>query len=134
VNTYVNTTNLTMKTEDQAWRSLQAHASAQLRTGFADRVLRSAHGPDAAVWRQLQLHASAQIRPGFADRVLRAVRALPSSVPSLLDQFAFGAVTVAVCLLAVVFLHSRSTRLEEARNLASWQQLADVAQDLDQSL
>ncbi len=122
-----------MKTEDQAWKSLQAHAAAQLRPGFADRVLRSAHGP-AAAWRQLQHHASAQIRPGFADRVLRAVRALPSSVPSLLDQFAFGAVTVAVCLIAVVFLHTRNTRLEEARNLASWQQLADVAQDLDQSL
>lgn len=123
-----------MKTEDQAWKSLQTLAAAQLRPGFADRVLRSAHGPNAAAWRQLQLHASARIRPGFADRVLRAVRALPSSVPSLLDQFAFGAATAAVCLIAVVFLHTRNTRLEEARNLASWQQLADVAQDLDQSL
>jgi hypothetical protein len=123
-----------MKTEDQAWRSLQAHAAAQLRTGFADRILRTAHGPDALVWGQLQHHASAQIRPGFAARVLRAARALPSSVPSLLDQVAFGAVTVAICLLAVVFLHARQTRLEEARNLASWQQLADVAQDFDQDL
>lgn len=134
MNTSANITNQTMKTENQAWRALQAHAAAQLRTGFADRVLRSAHGPDAAAWRQLQNHATAQLRPGFADRVLRAVRALPSSVPSLLDQFAFGAATAAVCLLAVVFLHLHNTRLEEARNLASWQQLADVAQDLDQNL
>ena len=88
----------------------------------------------AAAWRQLQNHASAQIRPGFADRVLRAVRALPSSVPSLLDQFAFGAATVAVCLIAVVFLHTRNIRLEEARTLASWQQLADGASDIDQDL
>ena len=75
-----------MKTEDQAWRSLQTHASAQLRTGFADRVLRAAHGPDAAAWQQLQSHASAQVRPGFAARVLRAARALPKAVPSLADQ------------------------------------------------
>jgi negative regulator of sigma E activity len=31
-----------MKTEDQAWRDLRAHASAQLHTGFADRALRAA--------------------------------------------------------------------------------------------
>ena len=123
-----------MKTEDHAWRSLQAHASAQLHTGFADRIVRTAHGSGSAAWGHLQRHASAQIRPGFAARVLRAARALPSNVPSLLDQAAFGAVTVAICLLAVVFLHVRQTRLEEARNLASWQQLADVAQDLDQDL
>ena len=123
-----------MKTEDQAWRSLQAHASAQLHTGFADRVLRSAHGPDAEAWKQLQRHASAQLRPGFAACVLRAARALPSNVPSLFDQFAFGAVTAALCLVAVVFVHSRSTRLENERNLAGWQQLADETQDLDVNL
>jgi len=123
-----------MKTEDQAWRSLQAHAAAQVRTGFADRVLRTAHGPDAAVWNQLQSHATAQIRPGFAARVLRAARALPASVPSLRDQVAYGAVTLAVCFAAVVFLHMRKNQLEEARNLASWQQLADAAQDFDQNL
>ena len=123
-----------MKTEDQAWRSLQTHASAQLRTGFADRVLRAAHGPDAAAWQQLQSHASAQVRPGFAARVLRAARALPKAVPSLADQLVFGAATAAICLLAVVYLHSRNTRLETERNLAGWQQLADEADDLDQTL
>jgi len=123
-----------MKTEDQAWRSLQAHASAQLRTNFADRVLRTAHGPDAEAWKQLQGRAAAQIRPGFAARVLRAARALPSNVPSLSDQFAFGAVTVAICLIAVVFVHTRSMRLENERNLAGWQQLADETQDLDVNL
>ena len=123
-----------MKTEDQAWRSLQAHASAQLRLNFADRVLRTAHGPDAEAWKQLQGRAAAQIRPGFAARVLRAARALPSNVPSLFDQFAFGAVTAAICLIAVIVVHARSTRLENERNLAGWQQLADETQDLDVNL
>lgn len=123
-----------MKTEDQAWRSLRAHAAAQLRTGFADRVVRLAHGPDAASWLQLQAHATAQLRPGFAARVLRAARALPASMPSLLDQLAFGAATAALCLAAVVYVHSRSTRLENERNLASWQRLADEAADADQTL
>ena len=39
----------------------------------------------------------------------------------------------AVCLLAVVYLHSRSNRLENERNLASWQQLADEVQEPDAS-
>lgn len=123
-----------MKPEDQAWRSLQAHASAQLGSGFADRVLRRAQGPDAAAWQQLQTHASAQLRPGFAARVLRAARALPQAVPSLADQLMLGAATAAICLLAVVYLHSRNDRLESERNLAGWQQLADEADDLDQTL
>ena len=122
-----------MKTEDQAWRDLQAHASARLHTDFADRTLRFAHGPAAAEWEQLRTHASAQLRPGFAVRVLRTARALPRSV-TLLEQFAFGAATAAVCLVAVVYLHARTARLENERNLAGWQQLVDEAGDLDQTL
>ena len=121
-----------MKPEDHAWRDLRAHAAAQLRSGFADRVLRAAHGPDAAAWTQLQTHAAAQLRPGFAERVLRAARAVQAGVPSLSGQFALGAATAAICLLTVVYFHSRSLRLEEERNLAGWQQLAVDAQDLDQ--
>ena len=120
-----------MKPEDHAWRELRAHAAAQLRGDFADRVLRAAHGPDAATWQQLNTHAAAQLRPGFADRVLRAARAVQASVPSLTGQFALGAVTAAVCLLTVVYFHARSTRLEEERNIADWQQLYADAQDLD---
>ena len=123
-----------MKPKDQAWRDLQAHAAGQLRTGFADRVLHRAHGPDDAVWRQLQAHGAAQLRPGFAARVLRAARAIPQAVPSLADQLMFGAATAALCLVAVVYLHSRNTRIETERNLAGWQQLADEADDLDQTL
>lgn len=119
-----------MKTEDQAWHDLQRHAAAQLRPDFANRVLRTAHGPQPAVWQQLQSHAAAQIRPGFAERVLRAARALPG-VPSLLDQFAFSAATAALCLLGVVFMHARSTHLEEERNIAGWHQLAAEVQDID---
>lgn len=115
-----------MKPEDHAWRSLQQHASAQIRGGFADRVLRAAHGPGAESWQQLRDHASRQLRPGFAERVLRAARKVPG-VPSLLDQFAFSIGTAAVCALALVFIESHNTRLENDRNLASWQQIAQSA-------
>jgi hypothetical protein len=122
-----------MKTENQAWLDLQTHASAQLRSGFADRTLRFAQGPTPTAWEQLRAHAAAQLRPGFAARVLRAARALPNAMPSLLEELVFGAATTAICLMAVVYLHSRNARLENERNLAGWQQLANEADDLDQS-
>jgi hypothetical protein len=121
-----------MKTEDHAWRALNEHASAQLRNGFADRVLRCAHGPAAQTWQQLQAQAARQIRPGFAERVLRAARDFPANIPSLFDQFVLGAATVAVCLAAVVTIDFRSQRLEEERALASWQQLAQETEQPDQ--
>lgn len=118
-----------MKTEDQAWRDLQRQAAAQLRPDFANRVLHTAHGPDAAVWRQLNADAAAQLRPGFADRVLRAARALP--LPPLFDQLALGAATIALCLLGVVFVHEHSLRQEEQRNLAGWRRLATATEYVD---
>jgi hypothetical protein len=120
-----------MKTEDHAWRELQKHAAARLRPTFADQVLRAAHGPDAAVWQQLQTHAAGQLRPGFAERVLRAARAI-SGMPSLLDQFAFSAATVAFCVGAVVIAHTVRVQRENDRNLAGWQQLAADARDFEQ--
>lgn len=117
-----------MKTEDHAWRDLQNHASAQLRHGFADRVLRTAHGPQASEWEALRAHGAAQLRPGFAERVLRAARQIKQGAPSLFDQLAFGAATVAICLAAVVYVHVRQTRAEEAQVLAGWQRLASEAQ------
>lgn len=119
-----------MKTEDHAWRALQQHAAGHLQDGFADRVLRLAHGPGPESWRMLQEHAALQLRPGFAERVLRAARNIPG-VPSLLDQFAFSAATAAVCAVAVVWLHSHNTHLEDERNLASWQQIAAQVADVD---
>ena len=119
-----------MKPEEHAWRALNEHASAQLRSGFADRVLRAAHGPSTETWRQLQAHAAAQLRPSFAARVLRAARKIPG-VPSFVDQFAFSIGTAALCTAAVFFFHARATALEDERNLASWQQLALQADDDD---
>lgn len=122
-----------MKTEDHAWRALNQHAAAQLRSSFADRVLHLAHGPTEQSWAQLQTHASRQLRPGFADRVLRAVRNLPG-VPSLLDQFVFSVGTAAVCAVAVLLIHSQQIENESERNLASWQQIAMVVEDVDSGL
>ena len=122
-----------MKTEDQAWRDLQAHASAQLRSGFAERTLRAARGPQAATWREFNVHAAKQLRPGFAERVLRAARAA-ADVPSLTSQFALSAATAAVCLAAVIFVQDRSAQLADERNLADWQLIvmsANDAQDFD---
>jgi hypothetical protein len=123
-----------MKTEDKAWRDLRDYAASRLPDNFADRVLRAVEGPSTETWRQLQAHAADQIRPGFAERVMRAARDFPGNVPSLFGQFALGAATVAVCLAAVVALHSRTARLDEQIALAGWQQLAMEAQDLDQGL
>src|SRR5471032_3277577 len=114
-----------MKTESNAWRSLEEHAAAQLRSGFADRVLRASRDPSTATWQQLQDHAAGQLRPGFADRVLRAVR---NEFPSWLGQLALSAATATVCMLAVVYIHDRSARLEEERALADWRQLAAESQ------
>lgn len=122
-----------MKPEDHAWRALNEHAAAQLHRGFADRVLRTAHGPRPEAWAQLRAHAAAQIRPTFAERVLRAARQIPG-VPSFLDQFFFSVGTAAVCALAVFFFHARTAELENERNLASWQQLARVVADEDAGL
>jgi len=122
-----------MKPEDHARRSLREHASAQLRPDFASRVVRLAQGPQDETWRELQAAGAARLRVGFAERVLRAARQIPG-VPSFLNQFAFSAATAAICMLAVVGIHSLQVRLESDRNLAGWQQLVDDMQDLEQYL
>jgi hypothetical protein len=122
-----------MKPEDHAWRALQTRASEQLRRGFADRVLRRAHGPQPAAWHALQAQGAARLRPGFAERILRAARQIPG-VPSFGDQFALSLGTAAVCALAVFFFHARSARLETERNLATWQQIALQAETDDAAL
>jgi hypothetical protein len=122
-----------MKPESYAWRQLAEHASTQLRPGFASDVLRTARGPQPEAWCQMEAHAADILRPGFANRVIRAVRAaLPAQMPSLFSQVALSAATAAVCMLAVVYLHDRTTRLKDERSLAGWRQLAADAQDLDQ--
>ena len=117
-----------MKTEDQAWRDLQAHASSRLSAGFADRALRAARGPQDATWRQLSTQGARQLRPGFAERVLRAARAA-AEVPSLSSQFALSAATAALCLAAVVFVQDRRAQQADERNLADWERIVLSAQD-----
>lgn len=117
-----------MKPEEHAWRALNDHAASQLRGGFADRVLRVAHGPSTETWRQLLGFGASQLRPGFAGRVLRAARAA-ADMPSLGSQFALSAATVAVCLGTVLFVHQRNVQAADERNLAEWQQIAMAAQD-----
>jgi hypothetical protein len=46
-----------MKTETRAWQQLQRHASAQLRPGFADRVVRAARAGAEAVPSLLSIFA-----------------------------------------------------------------------------
>ena len=123
-----------MKPESYAWRQLEEHAAARLRTGFANRVLRATSLPDSRFWIEFEERAVASLRPNFADRVLYAVRtAIPAEMPSLFSQFALCAATAALCLIAVVYVHDRTTRLAEDRSLADWKQLAADAQDLDLS-
>ena len=121
-----------MKAEDQAWAALRRHASAQLRDGFAQGVLRAARGPRAEVWQQLRAAASARLGPGFAGRVLQAARAA-ADVPSFASQFALSAATAAVCLGAVLFLHNHYLEQSDARNLAEWQKIVAAAREIDTS-
>ncbi len=120
-----------MKPEDQAWNALRRHASAQLRDGFADRVIESAHGAPAAAWQQLNRHAVKQIRPGFAERVMRAAREIKVPGPSLFGQFALGAATVAICFATVFVVHQRRVHVQEADSIASWEAFAAETQDAD---
>ena len=121
-----------MKPEDQAWADLRARASAQLCAGFADRVLRAARGPSAEAWQQLQGAAAARLRPGFAERVIRAARAA-TEIPSFGSQLGLSAATAAICLGAVLFFNHRKLEQADARNLAEWQMIVAVAQDIDLS-
>jgi len=119
-----------MKPEDHAWCLLRVRAAGVLPRDFAVRVLRSTREPSPAAWLRLRETGAARIRSGFAGRVLAAARRIPG-VPALLDQFAFSAATAAVCLVAVVLAHSLSVRIEDERNLAGWQQLADVLEEIE---
>lgn len=130
VNIFASITKPTMKPEEHAWRSLQQHAASQLHTGFADRVLRNAHGPKAEAWRALADQAAMQLRPGFAERVIRAARAVVDG-PSLASQFALSAATAAVCLAAVFLVHSHLRDQDDQRNLAEWERIVAVANDPD---
>jgi hypothetical protein len=122
-----------MKPEEYAWRAMNDHAAAQLRGGFADRVLRAARGPQEETWRELHAYAAGQLRPNFAERVLRAARAA-ADMPSLASQFALSAVTAAVCLGAVLFVHQRTVEADDQRNLAEWQKIATAAESYTASL
>jgi hypothetical protein len=117
-----------MKPESNAWQRLEEHAAAQLRSGFADGILRASRGPTAQAWGQLQEHGAAQLRRGFAERVLRAVGV---EMPSFVSQVALSAATAGFCVLVVIGVHSVNVRRETARNLADWRQLAAQVQDLE---
>jgi hypothetical protein len=119
-----------MKPEDQAWSDLRAKATHCLRDGFADRVILGARGPSDATWHQLHTKAASRLRPGFAERVLRAARAA-AEMPSFGSQLALSAATAALCLGAVLFLHHRNLQRADARNLAEWQAIVAVAQEMD---
>lgn len=84
-------------------------------------------------WNSLFMQGASRIRPGFPDRVLRATRAYTSS-PLFVSQFAMCAATAAVCLLAVALYNNRSSVEEDSRSLASWNDVADQAGELDTSL
>lgn len=83
-----------MKTETRAWDQLQRHASAQLRPGFADRVVRTARA---------RVEATPSLLSIFA---LSAVTA--------------GVCLIAVML----FNSSARDTAESDFNLAGWQQIA----------
>jgi hypothetical protein len=83
-----------MKTETRAWAQLQCHASAQLRPGFADRVVRAAR-------------AGAEAVPS-----LFSIFALSAATAAL------------CLLAVTLFNTSSRDKAESDFNLAGWQQIA----------
>lgn len=78
-------------------------------------------------WRALQDRAAAQLRPSFADDVLRAARnsaATEESASWFASPFTISAITAAVCLSAVCFLHAYSTNAETRQHLEDWQEIS----------
>ena len=77
-------------------------------------------------WNALRTRAAAQLRPSFADDVLRAARASgPQESQSwFASPFTISAVTAAVCLSTVCFLHALSTNAANLQNLEDWQEIS----------
>lgn len=85
--------------------------------------------PESYAWLALNEHAAALLRPGFAERTLRAAREI---APTFYSQCMLSAATAAVCLAALVFVHSRQAANETARNLAGWEAIAAEMERLGQ--
>lgn len=117
------------KPEQEAWSRLYAHAAARLGGGFAERVLRSAHGTPPWAWHWLRDAAADCLRPGFADRVLAAAWDR-LEIPSYGSQLALSALAAAACLAAVILFHDYELAAADARNLAEWSQIVAAAQGL----
>jgi hypothetical protein len=89
--------------------------------------------PETEAWRMLADHAAGRLHPDFANRVLRAVRARRAAAElPVASQLAVSATMAALFLLIVVFVHERSIRAENARNLAGWRQVAADAETVSQ--
>ena len=103
-NTFENITNRTMKTETQAWSDLRSHAAAQLRPGFADRVVRAAQA---------------------------GVKAVPSLTSIFALSAVTVAVCFLVVALSG---DSARDAAENDFNLAGWQRIADAADEFAMNL
>ncbi|MGH7996273.1 MAG: hypothetical protein ACREFX_07975 [Opitutaceae bacterium] len=84
--------------------------------------------PESEAWQQLREKAAAQIRPGFADRVIRAARAAIG--PSAWSQFAIGAATAALCLIALAFFQASQGQGDRGQSLAGWRQVSQAADEM----
>ena len=87
---------------------------------------------DSHSWRQLRQHAAAQLPPTFADDVLRSVRLQAQATHPLawLTPFGIAAVTAAVCLLALVAVHSSTTSAMSDEHLADWMEISTQSASL----
>lgn len=86
-------------------------------------------------WRELQSRAADQLRPDFAAHVLRCARpgapALSPFTVWVTSPFTVSAATAALCLLAVVFVHSHITHTVSEQHLAAWQEISVQTASID---
>lgn len=84
--------------------------------------------PGPTAWQRLGDRAASQLSAGFADEVLRRARLIRSG-PSSASQLTLGVATAALCFLGVALFQSQSSRAEESKSVASWQQIASASDD-----
>jgi len=83
--------------------------------------------PESHAWTCLGDHAASQLSAGFAERAVRASR---TAACTPMGQFFLSATTTTICVAAVMLFFFQTTRVENNRNLAGWQEIASANDDL----
>jgi hypothetical protein len=89
---------------------------------------------DPLAWRALERRAAAALSANFAENTLRASRlAVESATAHFRSSLIISAATAAICLVGLLFVHTRETRATTAQHLAAWQEISAQTVSFDPS-